>query len=194
MTHDVVILAAGGSTRLGRPKQALCIHGEPLIARAIRLAQATEPRSVVVVLGAQAQQWRRWTSSVIVVENHAWDTGMASSLQAGVRALSVPALPVLILVVDQPALDAMHLQRILSAFDGNNDVVSGYGAALGVPALVRPSTLAGVHALEGDQGMRRLWSASAPVVVRDDALGLDVDTVADAADAVACGMLDAFEP
>ncbi len=54
-THAVVVLAAGGSTRLGQPKQLLTRQGETLVRRVVRLALEFAPSQVLVVVGANAQ-------------------------------------------------------------------------------------------------------------------------------------------
>ncbi len=88
--HAVVVLAAGGSTRLGQPKQLLTRQGETLVHRVVRLAREVAPAQVLVVVGANAQAV---TSSIAgldatPVTNHHWERGLASSLQvAGAHLL-----------------------------------------------------------------------------------------------------------
>src|SRR4051812_40450255 len=54
--HDAVVLAAEGNSRLGRPKQLLTVAGETLLQRTVRMAKATGPTHLMVVLGAHAEQ------------------------------------------------------------------------------------------------------------------------------------------
>jgi len=188
--HDAVVLAAGGSARLGRPKQLLTVGGETLLQRAVRLAKATGPTRIVVVLGAHADTLAPLVTGTPIVFNPTWDTGMASSLARAAAALAGRTYPVLVTLVDQPCLTQEHLQTLLVAYDGSRDVVSAYGDALGPPALLRPETLAAAGRLTGDTGFRRLWGVAHPAAIRRDALGRDLDTPDDVADAVQAGLID----
>jgi molybdenum cofactor cytidylyltransferase len=190
--HDAVILAAGGSRRLGSPKQLLTIDGETLVARVTRLVLATRPSRTLVVVGAHADAIRAAlrAAAVEIVENHAWATGMASSLQVAARELAGRGMPVLVSVVDQPALEARHLAALLAAHDESADTVSTYGDALGAPAVLRASTLACAGALSGDMGFRRLWADTSPGTVGADELAADLDDEAGVNRAIAAGLLD----
>jgi len=192
IAHDAVILAAGGSRRLGRPKQLLTVDGEPLVARVARLALGTQPSRTLVIVGAYEDDVAAALApcDVEIVANTAWTTGMASSLQLAARALHGRGRPVLLTVVDQPALMASHFAALLAAHDDGRDTVSAYGDALGVPAVLRASTLARATALDGDTGFRRLWAKVPPRAVRADELGEDLDDEADVTRAMAAGLLD----
>lgn len=189
--HDAVVLAAGGSSRLGRPKQLLTINGETLLQRAVRLAKATCPTRMLVVLGAHAEQLAPLVTGTAILFNPTWEEGMGSSLCRAAAALAGRPYPVLVTLVDQPCLTPEHLDKLFVAFDGSCDVVSAYGDALGAPALLRPQTMALAGTLQGDAGFRRLWAGSHPAAVRRDALERDLDTPEDVAAAVAAGLLDA---
>ncbi|HEY4145405.1 nucleotidyltransferase family protein [Pinirhizobacter sp.] len=189
--HDAVVLAAGGSRRLGRPKQSLTIDGETLLARTSRLVAATRPQKLVVVLGAFADTLRLQVSGDLVVINPHWASGMASSLQRAADCLAGRKLPVLITVVDQPALGQAHLDALMAAYDGRRDVVTGYGDVRGVPAFVRANTMQLARDLKGEQGFRHLWLVDEPLCVRADELGDDLDTEDDIRQAVLSGRLDA---
>ena len=114
--HAVVVLAAGGSTRLGQPKQLLTRQGETLVHRVVRLAGEVAPAQVLVVVGANAQAV---TSSVAgldatPVTNHHWERGLASSLQVAGAHLLPTVTAVMIVACDQPAIESSHLQALLS--------------------------------------------------------------------------------
>ena len=188
--HDAVILAAGGSVRLGRPKQLLTVGGETLMERASRIVAATRPGKTVAVLGAHAERMCGKLSGAMAVFNPDWATGMASSLRAGADALAGRTNPVLVVVIDQLALDEAHLWRLLDTHDGSRDTVTAYGDAMGVPAVLRAATLMRATVLEGDMGFRALWQDTLPQTVRADAFAEDLDTEADLARAVAAGRVD----
>lgn len=185
-----MVLAAGGSAGLGTPKQLLTIAGETLLQRAVRMAKATCPTRLLVVLGAHAEQLAPLVTGTTIVFNPTWETGIASSLARAATALSGRRYPVLVIAVDQPCLAEDHLQKLFVAYDGSCDVVSAYGDALGPPALLRPETMAIAGSLQGDAAFRRLWSGAHPAAVRRDALGRKIDTPEDVADAIRAGLLD----
>ena len=87
MNCAAVVLAAGGSSRLGEPKQLLLCQGETLLERAVRLAHESGAQPVIVVLGAQADRLRGLVEKrAIVAINDDWQSGMSTSLRAGLQA------------------------------------------------------------------------------------------------------------
>lgn len=188
--HDAVVLAAGGSKRLGKPKQLLTIAGETLLQRTVRMAKATCPTRLLVVLGADAEMLAPLVTGSTIVFNPTWEEGLSSSLRRASAALAGRPYPVLVTVIDQPCLSQDHLDKLFVAYDGSCDVVTAYGDALGPPALIRPTTMAMAGTLQGDVGFRRLWTGAHPAAVRRDALGRELDTPEDVAEAVAAGLID----
>lgn len=193
--HVGVVLAAGGSRRLGEPKQLLRIGGESLLRRAALQLLATGPRVLVVVLGAQAERLRDELTGlpVQVVVNGDWSQGMASSLRLAAATVGGrPQVDTLLVGVDQPALDTAHLQRLLqrAARHPGVDVLSGYAGIAGIPALLRPATFALVDGLHGDHGLRALLRERMTEVVEHPGLAQDLDTQDDLARARAAGWLD----
>ncbi len=192
--HAALLLAAGGSQRLGQPKQLLRRDGIALIRRMALLALATQPAQLAVVLGAEAQAMRQALRGLPLetVVNPAWSTGMAGSLHAGIHALAGHPGAVLVLGVDQPALDEAHLRALVAAFDGSRDVVSAYADVSGTPALLRARTVARIDELDGDRGFGALLRGTIPTPYRiiNETLALDVDTPEALARARQAGWLD----
>ena len=184
-----MLLAAGGSSRLGEPKQLLVHGGEPLVRRAARAALDAGAAPVFAVLGAEAAPVRRALDGmreVRTVVNAAWATGLASSLAAGIGAArdASECDGVLVLLADQPLVDAASLRRLLDAFGGERRVVaSSYAGTLGVPAVFGREHLDALCALQGDRGAGAWLRGRAAEVtpVPMDAAALDVDTAADVA-------------
>ncbi|MBL8300492.1 MAG: nucleotidyltransferase family protein [Rhodanobacteraceae bacterium] len=182
--HGVIVLAAGASRRLGQPKQLLQIEGETLLHRTVRLAMATQPLDLVAVLGHAA------TGSVSAiadlatrcVEAPATGGGMGASLACGLKALSASCEGVLVLVCDQPALDATHLRAMLTRWQKQpgSAVASGYADTWGVPALL-PRPWLSTLTLDGDHGARDLLRRrkSEVQIVVNEALAQDVDHPSD---------------
>ena len=200
-THAALVLAAGGSLRLGRPKQLLTRDGETLVHRATRLALESGAAPVLVVTGAHEADVRaalhdlcsRDAGDVECVWNAAWADGMARSLAAADPLHDFDG-PVLVLVTDQPALDVAHLRRLLAgaASSPSHCAATRYGARLGVPAVVTSPMLAHAHRLQGDRGLGAQLSAMPGVWALDaPELAHDIDTPHDVLAAVAKGWLDA---
>ncbi|TAA11958.1 nucleotidyltransferase family protein [Pseudoxanthomonas winnipegensis] len=197
--HIAVVLAAGGSRRLGRAKQLLPRAGEPLVCRAVRLARATAPLRLLVVVGARATQVSAAVraADVETVMNRQWREGLAASVRAARDALAIDArgaTRVLLLACDQPALEAAHLQALLEAAARADSGCAGtvHGARIGIPAVVTLARLAQAQP-QGDAGLRELLNALTPETVGRLAapeLELDLDTPADLVTATARGLID----
>lgn len=158
-----VVLAAGGSSRMGRPKQLLRLGGTSLLRRTVDAALEAGCRPVVVVLGAEAGRSRAEVDGlpVNVVVNEEWREGMASSIRAGIEALIEADLRVaaaLLLVCDQPRLSGALLRRVCERFDGRAGrcVACAYAGTVGVPALFERALFDRLARLEGDRGAKEL--------------------------------------
>lgn len=194
--HVALLLAAGGSTRLGRPKQLLTRNGVPLVRCMAEAALATRPEKLFVVVGAEAASVRiaLATLPVHVIVNERWQDGLASSLQTAAPLLSQQALPVLVLGCDQPALTVTHLQKLLARPRPTDGVtVTDYGEALGVPALVPAALFQQAGQLRANQGLKTLWQSRAMQKMFAPELAFDLDTEADVVSARLHGWLDAAD-
>lgn len=185
-SHGAVVLAAGGSTRLGRPKQLLELDGEPLVRRAARIAAEAGYDPVVVVVGAEGEAvTRALGGAFLAVTNPDWSAGAASSIRRGLEALRTLRPGVggaLIVTCDQPLVEARHLAALAAALGPDRQIAaSRYAGTLGVPALFARAVFGELLALTGEAGAKR-------VVLRDPErvasvelpeAGRDVDTEAD---------------
>ncbi|GHC11610.1 hypothetical protein GCM10010080_29280 [Thermomonas carbonis] len=186
-SHAVVVLAAGGSTRLGQPKQLLTRDRETLVHRAVRLALQTAPAQVLVAVGAQADVIAENVADLQceIVRNAEWQSGMAGSLHAAGTRLIKDIQRVLVLVCDQPGLERQHLDALL---EGAGAAESGcaatvHGDTLGVPAVI-PRGWFGSMQMAGDRGFGvRLGQQRAAGVFQLEApeLGMDIDNLHDLA-------------
>jgi CTP:molybdopterin cytidylyltransferase MocA len=183
--HGVVLLAAGGSKRLGQAKQLLEFGGESLVHRAARLALETAPNDAVLVLGAHADAVLAGVARLALrpVQCADWERGMGTSLRAGLAALSPDCTGALVLLCDQPDLDAAHLHALVQAWhrDPARAAASAYAGVLGVPALLPHAWFAELAALDGDRGARDLLRRRAADVhaVACAPLSRDIDVPAD---------------
>jgi molybdenum cofactor cytidylyltransferase len=179
----VAVLAAGGSSRMGRPKQLLRLDGETLIRRAARIALAAQVGPVLVVLGAEAGRIGAELADLPVqlVVNAAWREGLASSLRAAVDAAEgthPAARGLLLMPADQPRLLAAQLRAIdaTQRAGGPAVVASDYGSHRGPPALFPRSCWPALRALRGDAGARELLlGADVATVSAPPGSGLDLD-------------------
>ncbi|MCR6686675.1 nucleotidyltransferase family protein [Pseudoxanthomonas sp.] len=198
--HAAVVLAAGGSTRLGRPKQGLTRGDETLVHRTARLALASGAARVLVIVGARADSVCEAVRDLPVECHHnaAWATGLGSSVRVAAAALATHGGPALLLVCDQPALEDAHLHALLEAARASSSgcAATRLGQRLGTPVVVSPEVLRRAGALHGDRGLRDLLNAEGVDVAACDAPGLvlDIDTPEDLAVAVAKGWLDGQFP
>lgn len=193
----MVVLAAGGSVRLGRPKQLLTRDGETLVHRAARLALETAPRRLFVVVGAGHDAIGQAIRDIPceLIHNPAWEEGLGSSLRAAASRLQGEGSPVLVLACDQPALERQHLSALL---DGARTAASRcaatwHGDVPGVPAVVPGAWFEDASSLSGDRGFgRRLREQPDGSVfdLRATELEFDIDTQDDVERAVRLGWLD----
>lgn len=180
-----IILAAGASSRLGRPKQLLRWQNRSLLELTVANATSLLPERVFVVLGAHAEAIHNTTAlgHVRVIHNPNWREGIASSIRTGIRALPKSADAALMLLCDQPLLGREHLQTLLDAWhrEPTRIIASRYHQMPGVPALFPASYFNELLTLAGDQGAKRLllkYSRSLLQLSLREA-ELDIDTLDD---------------
>ena len=154
----IVILAAGDSSRLGRPKQLVQIAGQPALQRVVSSAIAVAGSAVTVVLGAHAADITRMLqhSSAAVLINRQWDDGISASIRCGISSLSSGCDAVLLLLGDQAAVTSADLKRLIAAWNGQETVLaaSAYNGQLGVPAIFPRWCFSELQQLRGDQGAK----------------------------------------
>jgi len=180
-----VILAAGGSSRFGPPKQLAQLRGKGLVQRVVGVAQQAGCSPVVVVTGSNAAKVSN-EATTPAVENKNWREGIASSIRVGVEFLSnlKPDISAIVLLVcDQPLLDAgviMNL-RALHQETGKEIIASSYADTLGVPALFAHCVFPELLALSGDSGAKKVILANRDRVAEFPFPGgnVDIDTPAD---------------
>src|SRR5688572_1457232 len=158
-----VLLAAGGSRRLGFPKQLVRRRGRPLLAHAIDAVRGAAPHApLIVVLGPSALRLRgvihRAARNVVVVRNARWSAGLATSLNVGLAAVPPRIAAILVLLVDQPGVDARALRNLLGAWRRHPGEAAAafYAGRPGVPAVLPRSYWRAIRALDGDAGARAL--------------------------------------
>lgn len=185
MTFEVLILAAGQSSRFGAPKQLAVFEGKSLLQRAIELSLAAG-KEPIVTLGAHAEQITQDRSVGSLLERQAtalqvpdWSEGMSRSICAGVeKAIQRNAGGILMLLVDQPLITAADLKRMSHEIDPGEPqiIASSYQGTAGVPAYFSWHYFPALMALKGDVGARKLIQSNPHQLIEMDGRLLDIDT------------------
>ncbi|GJQ21092.1 MAG: 4-diphosphocytidyl-2C-methyl-D-erythritol kinase [Bacteroidia bacterium] len=153
----IVLLAAGASERLGTPKQLLPYQGTTLIRHLLKVALDSRAGGVTVVLGAHADLIEPEISRmhVKVARNREWQTGISSSIRAGLEGVQ-GADSVLFMLSDQPLVTTPFLNSIIdrSRESPGRIVASAYKGTVGVPALFPHRHFSELSRLKGDEGAK----------------------------------------
>jgi molybdenum cofactor cytidylyltransferase len=187
MTVNIVLLAAGGSKRLGRPKQLLPFQGATLLSHAARQAVGSKAERVVVVLGPLKEQCVRELKNLNVTfaVNSDWPTGMSSSIRSGVLEATGDSevQAVVIMACDQPYVTSAHLDNIINRFIEDKCwlVATTYNDTFGIPALFGRKYFDALCRTAGESGAKSILHEHLGSLVRvplQDAQ-LDIDTEED---------------
>jgi molybdenum cofactor cytidylyltransferase len=184
----VIILAAGSSSRLGKPKQNLIFQGKTLLQKAIQNALDSVCENVIVVLGANAEviQPTIQDQPVPVIFNPDWQEGMASSIRCGItelQKLTSKVTGVILMLCDQPFADAAILNQLIQKKSAtqNSIIASAYNGTSGAPALFDQSHFDELLQLKGNEGAKNILLKYADEVVTVPFLlgAIDIDTAGD---------------
>ena len=170
---------------MGRPKQLLHVDGRPLLEGIIGHACRSRLDEVVVVLGANADdivaQVDLGRSRPLLNPDHA--SGMASSLRAGLAALTPDVERAAIILGDQPAISAALLDELLNlqAASGRPAAALSFDGLLHPPVVLQRELWGDLQSLEGDVGCRAVIRARPELVAALPAGGnsrhpVDIDT------------------
>lgn len=179
-----IVLAAGGSVRMGQPKQLLPIGDRPMVRWVVEAACEAELAQVVVVVGAHADAVQQALANlpVDVVVNEAWAEGLSTSMRVGLAALRPGIQAVLMILADQPALTSGLLKTLVARYraTGAPIVAPFFRGRRGNPILFDRALFGELLAVEGDQGGRAIVARHQQEMVRlevdDPAVLTDIDT------------------
>ena len=159
----IIILAAGPSARLGKPKQMLIHQGKTLIEHICCEALEAGLHPVLVVTGAASAEVSKALENmpVEIVFNEQWSTGMASGIAAGMSELlnrDKAVESVIIAVCDQPFVSAaLFRQLIKTKAERNKGIVgSAYAGIIGTPVLFEKAYFGKLLALKGSEGAKKI--------------------------------------
>ncbi|MDP2268762.1 MAG: nucleotidyltransferase family protein [Deltaproteobacteria bacterium] len=159
-----IVLAAGMSTRLGRPKHLVKVGGKTLLARVVAAALESELSEVVLVLGHQAERVLAALGPLgcherlQTVVNERYEDGMAGSLTAGLLTVKEQYPAVMFLLGDQPLIDAGAINLLLGRFwsSGKDICVPVQGERRGNPVCFSRRFYEQIIGVQGDTGAREI--------------------------------------
>jgi molybdenum cofactor cytidylyltransferase len=182
----LIILAAGGSARLGRPKQLLQFRGRSLLRRTLDAALRSGCAPIILVTGSRPDRIRAEADrSVIVTKNRQWRHGPGTSIRAGLRQAMRrdPIDAALLCVCDQPFISASLLRGMVRRFraGGRSIVACRYDNTIGVPALFGRQWFNDLLNLDPDQGAKAIIRRNRRhvAIIPFPKGGFDIDTPAD---------------
>ena len=163
MKTGIIILAAGSSSRLGRPKQLLDYKGKTLLQTVINEALETSCRPIIAVLGANAKKIvsRHHNDQVNFVINESWENGMASSIVAGLSIMiknNSEIESIIIAVADQAFIKMSNFNNLIEKQreTGKNIIASTYAETIGTPALFKKDYFEALLSLTGAEGAKKI--------------------------------------
>ena len=181
-----IILAAGGSSRLGRPKQLLDWFGKPFVKHLVDFAQQLKLDPVVVVTGSNYQEIEAAIvdNKIVIARNENWQNGQSSSMQVGCKALEGYKVDgFIVFLCDQPQITPELIDRmVIEAQSDEIDIVATtVGGKICPPTLFKSNCILDIMTLKGDQGGRVLFDLHKTQKINwdDQRLIQDTDTEED---------------
>jgi len=160
-----IILAAGASTRMGKPKQLLPVHGRTLLGRIIDEALKSDLNMVFLVLGHHAEEIRATLGKIPnhpklkVIENSLYKKGISTSIRAGLSKAEKNHDHVMILLADMPHIDAVLINLLLQRFLKSRLPLGAVSIKekRSHPVIFSRKLYHELHQLKGDMGAKELF-------------------------------------
>jgi molybdenum cofactor cytidylyltransferase len=149
-----VVLAAGGSSRLGTPKQLLPYGGTTVLGASVDVARACGFNQLIVTLGGSADAVRQAVplDGIDVVTIDDFGSGCSSSLRAALAQVNPLASGIVLMLGDQPGVSPTTVERLVSA-SAAPIVICRYNDGIGHPFWLSRSTFGQLAQLHGDKGV-----------------------------------------
>jgi molybdenum cofactor cytidylyltransferase len=179
-----LVLGAGGSERLGRPKQLLPLGDGTLLGHVVGVARACAFDQLVVAIGGAADEVRAHVdlSGADVVVNDAYGEGCSSSIATALRVVEERCDVLVLMLGDQPGVTSETVAALLAGRGDAPLAVCRYDDGRGHPIAFGRSVFGALAELHGDKGVWRLLDAAGGDVAEVPVAGpvpLDVDTAED---------------
>ena len=161
MTAAAIVLAAGGSRRLGQPKQLLALDGATLLDATLAVARQSGCEPVLVVLGGAADLVRAEVDldGVEVVENEEYGDGCATSIRSALAALPEETHGIVLLLGDQPRVRVETIAALRLSARGHAVGACEYDDGLGHPLWFDRQMFGALEAMHGDKAVWKLVDA-----------------------------------
>jgi len=183
---SAILLAAGESRRMGRPKQLLDWQGKPLLLHVLENLIRSDVDEIILVLGYEVEKIRKSLPElpVKIVVNPDYQSGMASSLRQGLLAMDPGSEAFLVLLADQPGIGPEMMNRVIREYQ-QADPKRGIGRPVyrglpGHPVLIGVQYRQEALQLRGDVGARRILmnhpTDILEIEVDRDVVLMDMDT------------------
>jgi len=182
-----LVLAAGVSSRMGRPKQTLLLDGVPMLQRVLETFRRSHVGRIVVVLGANEDEVRKLVkfAGELVIVNPRFAEGMSSSLRIGLKRVGREADAVIIALGDQPFVLPGTIDKLVEAYENSRAriVIPTYHGRRGNPVLFDKNAFSRIARIRGDVGAKSVVLKNAAdvleVEVTDRGILVDIDTSSD---------------
>jgi molybdenum cofactor cytidylyltransferase len=181
-----VILSAGESSRMGRPKALLPIGGQKFIERIVGVLAQSRAGRIIVVLGHHADEMRRQIEHlpIDIVVNPDYKSGQLSSLQAAIRRIQNDDRcdGMLVHLVDHPFIDAVLVDAMIERFYETKKliVVPRHKEKRGHPVIFSRDLFEELLSAPADQGAKAVVNAhrkeTLEIEWQDEGITLDIDT------------------
>ena len=179
----ILILAAGTSSRMGKPKQLLPLGKTTLLGLAINNALLSDAYDVYCVLGANINLIKKEIDkhSIKIIFNKDFKKGLSSSIAVGIERLEeIDANATLIMLADQPDLTSEYLNEMIDLYENNHDkiIATEYNSSFGVPIIFPKKYFNELKRLKGDQGARQILHKYEDhiIIANRDKYLIDIDT------------------
>jgi len=180
-----ILLAAGGSRRLGQPKQLVPFKNDALINYIIDQIRNGGIKDIKVVLGSHYKEIKSQIISreVDILENLEWEEGISSSIKCGLRNINLETQAVILFIVDQPYLNSLLICEILNKFRTSDAkiIAACVSGQFAHPVLFRKELFPKLLELSGDVGGKMIFKDEAveKVLWTDERLLMDIDSIED---------------
>ena len=184
---SAILLAAGESKRMGKPKQLMPFGQNTILEQAIDNLLRSAVDEVIVVVGYQAEEVVKTigTRSVKLVVNPDYKQGMSTSIIAGLNQVDSQAKAVMLAFGDQPLIDSQTINRLIEEFNNHDKgiAIPAYQGRRGHPIIFTTKYKEKLLALKGDIGGRQIVDDHpddiVEVAVNSEGIITDIDTVGD---------------
>ena len=183
---SAIILAAGGSTRMGHPKQLIKWHGKTLLNHVIEKTHQANLSPTIIVLGAHRKTIE---NSIIqnpqnkIIVNHNWQNGLSTSVKEAIKNLPENVKSVIIFLADQPQVKLETIKSLINkSLESDADVIIPIkDGKKGNPILIKSTIFDSIDQLKGDQGFRQIINNLSQDYVEsnDNSIFLDIDYESD---------------